>query len=142
MPKAAVFERIARQSRATPIPPANRRGAFAIIMAEDFPALGLACGNHLALLLELIRVAKTGWVRQRDGWARLQFETLVRLGLGNRFTRATAVRRAIALGWIEVRRSKGPESQYERLLPNWAKGPTPKAGVVDLAAARKRKAAR
>jgi hypothetical protein len=68
-------------------------------------------------------------------------ERLDQLGLGNRKTRESAVRRAIALGWIEVRRSKGPISQYEyRLLPNWAKGPTPKAKVVDLATARKRRA--
>jgi hypothetical protein len=118
-------------ARVRPPPGLTKKHYFARIGAEEALAIG-RLSLAATLLLDIIRLSGTRWVRQRDGWLLLNEATLNELGLIDKRARCRTVKRLVVLGFIEVRGNPGGRLEY-RLKADWAK---PKAEVVDLAAVR------
>ena len=103
--------------------------------AEDIPYWSQRYGLEVGFHLEMLRLAGQQNVKRRDGWVVFTLELFERVGLTDRQVRSRVVQRAIEAGWLEVRRSYSPGSQYAyRLRPAGAQ-----VGVVDLAAVRNRR---
>jgi hypothetical protein len=96
-----------------------RRQGFARVSSDEIAILGVAFGPSVALLLEMIRLSGTRWVKRRGGWLSFDREARTTLGLTERSTCSKAVKRLCALGFMEVRGTPGSRLEY-RLNPNWA----------------------
>jgi hypothetical protein len=110
-----------------------------LIGVAEIAAYGRCLGPHVALQFAMVMLRNTQWVRQHDGWTKPPRELLVLVGLDDRQVRERAVRKAVALGWIETRRSHGPGSRLEyRLRFGWQDGVAAGSGdnVVILKPAR------
>ena len=107
----------------------RKRRGFLMIEGSEIPAWGRCYGSHVALHLEMIRLSGLQWVRRRDGWVALTAATLQTIGLGNRYTRHSAVRRAVELGWLETRSGGVGHKLEYRLRSEWAK---PSAEIIKM----------
>ena len=113
------------------------RNTFAKIAIHDIPNWSQWHGPVVALHLELLRLSSLPSVERRGGWVVFSEVLFERVGLNNRNTRRSVVRRAAQQGWLEVRRAYKDNSQYAyRLRPTGTR-----AGVIDLAAVRSRRKA-
>jgi hypothetical protein len=111
--------RYATPPRWSPSGPSSRRTrSFAVVEEAAFLAWGRWHGPSAALHLELLKRSRLQSTKRRDGWVVLTAADLQRLGLGDRKARQRAIHRAAQQGWLEVRRSDGPQSKYAyRLRP-------------------------
>jgi hypothetical protein len=111
------------------------RNTFAKVAIHDIPNWSQWHGPLVALHLEIVRLSSLPSVKRRDGWAVFSESLFERVGLSNRDTRKSVVRRAVQQRWLEVRRSQGAYSQFAyRLRPTGTHD-----GVMDLAAIRNRR---